>query len=88
MIAALAAGGEDVSGVAIAPAYFHVGKNGSLTGFSVSAVNRILGEQHGLAIGIVNYAAILHGVQIGVVNYAGNNPTGLKLLPVLNAHFD
>jgi hypothetical protein len=88
VIAALAAGGQDVSGVALAPAYFQVGRNGSMNGFSLSAVNRILGEQRGLAIGIVNYAAILHGVQIGVVNYAGNNPAGLKLLPLLNAHFD
>lgn len=88
VIGALTAGGQDLRGVALAPAYFHVAKNGSMTGLSVSVVNRNLGEQRGLAIGIVNYAAILQGVQIGVVNYAGNNPTGLKLLPVLNAHFD
>jgi hypothetical protein len=29
----------------------------------------------------------LHGVQIGVLNYAGNNASGLRLLPGLNAHF-
>ncbi len=34
------------------------------------------------------YAANLHGVQIGLVNWADNNPSGLKILPIANAHFD
>ena len=84
----LASGADEFTGLALAPAYFHIAEGGSLTGVSVSAVNRVLGEQHGVAIGIVNYAESLHGVQIGVVNIAMNNPMGLKVLPVLNAHFD
>jgi hypothetical protein len=59
-----------------------------MTGLSVSAFNRIRGEQRGLAIGIVNYAESLHGMQIGLLNWAENNPSGLKILPVANAHFD
>jgi hypothetical protein len=85
---ALAAGGRDVTGLVLAPGYFQIGEGGSLTGVSVSAINRILGEQHGVVIGIVNYTPSLHGVQVGVINIALNNPTGLKVLPVLNAHFD
>ena len=39
-------------------------------------------------IGIINYTGSLHGVQLGLVNWAGNNPSGLKLLPIANAHID
>jgi hypothetical protein len=80
------AGAEDAKGIFIAPAYFRITDGGSFTGFSLSAFNHIKGEQHGLTIGILNYARELHGVQIGVLNYAGNNRGGLKLLPVVNVH--
>jgi len=85
---ALAAGGQDVQGLVIAPAYFHVAEGGKVEGVSISAFNRVLGEQRGLAIGLVNYASRLRGVQIGLVNWADNNPAGLKVLPVANAHFE
>jgi len=88
LVAALAAGGQDVAGIAVAPAYFQVEEGGRFTGLTVSAFNRIRGEQRGLAIGIVNYAAVLRGVQIGLVNWADDNPSGLKILPIANAHFD
>jgi hypothetical protein len=88
VVAALAAGGQDVAGLVVAPAYFAVAAEGSMTGVSISAFNRIRGAQHGLAIGIVNYTPSLHGVQIGLVNWAGNNPSGLKILPIVNAHLD
>lgn len=88
LAAALAVGGQDIVGLALAPAYFHIEPSGSMTGVSLSAFNRIRGEQRGVAIGIVNYTPSLHGVQIGLINWAGNNPSGLKLLPIANAHFD
>jgi hypothetical protein len=40
----------------------------------------------GLSIGLVNYTAELNGVQLGLFNYAGNNPRGLRLLPLVNLH--
>lgn len=80
------AGARDARGVFIAPAYFRITDGGSFTGFSASAFNHIKGSQHGLAIGIFNYARSLHGLQIGVLNYAGNNRKGLRLLPIFNAH--
>lgn len=86
--ASLAAGGADVTGLVAAPAYFMIDEGGTFRGVSISAFNRIRGEQRGLVIGIVNYAESLHGVQVGLVNWAGNNPSGLKLLPIANAHFD
>ena len=88
LAAGLGVGGTDVRGVAIAPAYFVVPEGGRLTGVSISAFNRISGEQFGLCIGIANYASSLHGVQLGLLNWAGNNRSGLKLLPIVNAHFD
>jgi len=57
-------------------------------GFGAAAYSRVNGRMQGLVIGIFNYATELHGVQIGLLNYAKNNPRGLKLLPILNAHFD
>jgi hypothetical protein len=80
------------SGVVVAPAILSAGidadPGGGFTGLSLSAVNWIDGEQRGVSVGLVNYAASLHGVQIGVVNYAANNRPGLRLLPLVNAHFD
>ena len=35
----------------------------------------------------LNLAENLHGVQIGVLNYAGNQPQGLRWLPIVNARF-
>ncbi len=84
VLAGLTAGGEDVSGVVIAPAYFSVTENGYMNGLSVSAVNRIRGRQHGLTIGIINIARDLRGVQLGLLNYAGSNRRGLRLLPLVN----
>jgi len=37
---------------------------------------------------VFNYARALNGIQLGVLNYARNNRGILKLLPVLNAHFE
>lgn len=84
----LAAGGQDVIGLVLAPAYFSVEPQGHFQGLSISAFNRIQGVQRGVVIGIFNSATELHGVQVGVLNWAGNNSSGLKLLPVVNAHFD
>jgi hypothetical protein len=48
----------------------------------------VRGEQHGLTIGLFNYAESLDGVQVGLLNYAGNNRAGLRWLPIANAHLD
>jgi hypothetical protein len=56
-------------------------------GIITGVYNRVYDTQRGLSIGIFNHADNLHGVQIGVLNFAGNNPEGLKILPLLNVHF-
>ena len=84
IITALAAGGQDVEGLIIAPLYFKIEKDGRVKGITTSAFNHIKGEQFGLSIGLLNYAWEVHGWQIGVLNYAGNNKKGLRLLPLFN----
>jgi len=83
---ALAVGGMDVKGIMIAPAFFRVGdrqhdengvktfKDGTMTGLSVSAYNRIMGEQRGVAFGVVNYATRIKGFQFGLINIVKENP--------------
>jgi hypothetical protein len=36
-------------------------------------VNNIQGAQHGLTIGLINYAHELHGLQIGLLNISDND---------------
>ena len=86
-MAGVAAGGGNFEGLGIAPAYFAVEENGTLTGLTISAVNNIKGRQKGLTIGIVNMARSLNGLQLGLLNFAGNKKN-LKWLPIINAHFD
>jgi hypothetical protein len=94
---AMAVGGVDVKGIMIAPAFFRVGggdhqnddgtvtsEDGVMTGLSVSAYNRIKGEQRGVALGIVNYTKRIKGVQFGVINIVRENPRGLRVLPIFN----
>jgi hypothetical protein len=82
-------GGHDVKGGIVAPFYFKIeseedGELGRVKGITISAFNHVKGEQFGLSIGLLNYAWEVHGLQIGVLNYAGNNPKGLRLLPIFN----
>jgi hypothetical protein len=81
---AAAVAGHDVRGLTIAPAYFRIPEQGSVRGVNASAFNHVKGTQHGLAIGLFNYARVLDGVQLGVLNYAANKSPGTRLLPVIN----
>lgn len=84
-IAGVAAGAGDARGVIVAPAYFQLAEGGALRGVSVSAFNDIRGQQHGLAIGILNIASELHGVQLGLINIARNKER-FPVLPLMNYH--
>ena len=55
-----------------------------LEGVGISAFTQVLGHQQGLTIGIVNFARSLNGVQIGLINIVRDNPSGRKVLPVIN----
>ena len=75
------------TGLFVAPLYTHTGRDGTLTGLSLSTFNHVRGRQRGLTVGLVNIAGHLDGVQLGLLNYAGNNPRFLRLLPGLNLNF-
>ena len=83
LASALGVGGMDVRGVVVAPAYFRIEERGRLRGATISAYNDIRGEQHGLAIGLINIAEELHGLQIGLINIARNKET-LPVMPLFN----
>jgi hypothetical protein len=57
-----------------------------LRGVSVAAYNYVA-QQRGLTIGIYNDARNLKGIQLGLINRARNNSSGLRWLPLVNAHF-
>ena len=83
MVSGIAAGGHDVKAFSFAPGYFHVDDGGVQQGVSIAAFNRILGDQDGLTIGIVNWARHLNGFQIGLLNFAGNKDR-MKWMPFVN----
>jgi len=86
--AALAVGGEEISGVTLAPAYFRVkGGSAEMTGLSISAFNYIDGYQRGVAVGIFNHTYEIKGLQLGILNHVSSNPKGLRWLPVFNTRF-
>jgi hypothetical protein len=82
--AAMIVATENARGVVIAPALFRTERGGRLTGASLSSVNAIRGTQHGLTIGLVNYAERLQGVQIGVININKGASGPFKVLPFVN----
>jgi hypothetical protein len=93
VVGGIASGGHDVVGGVLAPFYFKIqseedGALGRVNGITISSFNHIKGQQFGLSIGLLNYAWELNGVQIGVLNYAGNNPRGLRLLPLFNRNWN
>jgi hypothetical protein len=79
----IAAGGRDVYALSLAPAYFTIEPGGEMRGLSISAFNRIRGEQKGITIGILNYARKLSGFQFGLINIA-QNKSRFKIMPFVN----
>lgn len=93
LVIAPAAGGNDIAGLFIVPIYLQAGNKDSneedvkMGGVSIGAVSMIKGTQKGITIGVFNYARKQRGFQLGLLNYVKDNPKGLRLLPVFNAHF-
>lgn len=79
----IAAGGEHVHAIVIAGAYFKVESDGRFDGGSLSAFNHVKGAQHGLTIGLLNYARELRGAQIGLLNISDNGGKR-RVLPVIS----
>ena len=77
-------GGLRLQGLMMAGGLIRVERTGELHGVGVSAFNYIKGNQRGLTIGLVNFARSLNGVQVGLINIARSNPSGRKVLPIVN----
>lgn len=100
IVIAPAAGGNNVSGFMIVPAYFRVGDSkkdsdsdndgpsATMKGVSISVFNQTFGHYNGVSIGVVNWTRSQRGFQLGLLNYVKNNPRGLKLLPIFNTSFN
>ena len=83
-IAGAAVGGERVHGVVLTPGMLLVENDGDQRGLSVNAVgSRIKGTQHGLVIGLVNYARSVDGLQVGLINII-DRATSHRVLPFVN----
>lgn len=93
LLIASAAGGNDIAGLFVVPVYLQAGSKDAneeevkMGGVSISAVNMIKGTQKGITVGVFNYARKQRCFQLGLLNYVKDNPKGLRLLPVFNAHF-
>jgi len=83
VIGLIGAGAQDVHAIVIAGAFFKVEPRGRFDGGSLSLVNNIRGEQHGLTIGLFNYARELHGAQVGLINISDNSGSR-RVLPLIS----
>jgi hypothetical protein len=83
-VSGLGIGAQHLRGLMLAGGVVRVERGGTLRGVGASAFTYIKGEQHGLTVGLVNYARYLSGVQIGLINIAKSNPKGRRVLPVVN----
>jgi hypothetical protein len=77
------AGGVDVHAIVLTAGYFKVDEHGRFDGGALASVNNIRGAQHGLTIGLFNYARELHGVQVGLINISDNDGSR-RVLPLLS----
>lgn len=73
---------KDFSGVALTIGYLNTA---NLKGLSVAGYANTL-KTNGVSIALFNRTKELQGIQLGVMNYAGNNPKGLRILPLVNLH--
>ena len=79
----IAAGGLNVHAIVLSGLYFKIEEGGRFDGGAASAFSYIKGTQHGLTIGLLNYARELHGLQIGVLNISDNDGHR-RVLPVFS----
>jgi len=85
MIAGLATGGKELTGIFLAGGTVRLVKEGQLTGLSLSSFNYLQGNLRGVSLGLVNYAwKVERGFQLGIINIIRQNRPGLRILPVFN----
>jgi len=82
-IGGLGVGGADVHAIVLTAGYFKIEDRGRFDGTALASVSNIRGAQHGLTIGLFNYANQLHGAQIGLINVSDNGGRR-RVLPLLS----
>src|SRR5262249_30593230 len=79
----LRARAQDAHAIVLTAGYFKIEEHGRFDGGALAAVSNVKGEQHGLTIGLFNYANELHGAQIGLLNISDNGGSR-RVLPLLS----
>ncbi len=79
----VATGGLNVHAIVLSGLYFKIEDSGRFDGGAISSVTYIKGAQHGLTIGLLNYAHELHGAQVGILNISDNDGHR-RVLPILS----
>ena len=79
----IAAGGLNVHAIVVSGLYFKIEEAGRFDGGAISSITNIQGAQHGLTIGLINYARELHGVQIGILNISDND-NHRRVIPIFS----
>lgn len=90
-IGGVGVGGHDVHAIVLTAGYFKVvhddgsenERNGYFKGAALATLSNIQGEQHGLVLGLFNYARELHGAQVGLINVSDNGGHR-RVLPLLS----
>lgn len=77
------AGAETARAIVLTGGYFKIEDGGSFDGGALAAVTNVKGSQHGLTIGLFNYANELHGAQVGLLNISDNDGHR-RVLPLLS----
>jgi hypothetical protein len=77
------AGAMNAHAIVLTGAYFKIADGGRFDGGALAAVNNVQGGQHGLTIGLFNYARSLDGVQLGLINISDNDGHR-RILPLLS----
>jgi hypothetical protein len=82
-VSVVAAGAQNAHAIVLAGGYFKIEKDGRFDGGALAAITNVKGAQHGLTIGLFNYAHDLHGAQIGLINVSDNDGNR-RVLPLLS----
>jgi hypothetical protein len=76
-------GAANAHAIVLTGGYFKVENDGRFDGGALAAINNVRGAQHGLTLGLINYARELHGAQIGLINISDNGGSR-RVLPLLS----
>ena len=77
-------GAHDARALVLTPGFFRIENGGSFRGVSINAAGSMIkGTQHGIVIGLFNYARRLDGMQVGLINIIDESKAH-RVLPFVN----